>query len=108
MATIKLNIYKKDNKKEIEKVYEAETYELMLGTVEDLMAVIDVDKINDKMEVAKMVIGGFNQLRPILKDIFPEITDEDLKNVKVKELIPLFLAVGNAIVDDLDLIKSGN
>ena len=108
MAEIKLNIYKEGNKKEVEKTYEADTYELMLGTVEDLMAIIDVDKMNDKMEITKMVMSGFNQLKPLIKDIFAGITDEELKRVKVKELIPMFYAVGVSIVEDLDLVKSGN
>ena len=37
---LKLNIY---NKKEIVKTYTAETYDLMFGTVEDLIDLINLD-----------------------------------------------------------------
>ena len=43
---MKLNIYKKENgKKVIAKTYEAETYDLMYGTVEDFLNLIDVQNI---------------------------------------------------------------
>ena len=48
MSTIKLNIYKADVKNEIEKTYEVEGYDLMFGTVEDFIGVIDLEKMNDE------------------------------------------------------------
>ncbi len=88
---LKLNIYK--DAREIEKSYTTETYDIMFGTIEDLMEVIDIDKIDDNTEIAKMVFKGFGLLKPFLKDIFPGVTDDELKRVKVKELIPLFVNV---------------
>ena len=38
---LKLNIYEK---RKIVKTYTAETYDLMFGTVEDLLNIIDIDK----------------------------------------------------------------
>lgn len=108
MATIKLNIYKKDNKNEVEKTYTAETYDLMLGTVEDIMNVIDVDKLNDKAAVAVMCVKGYSQVKPFIKDVFAGVTDEELNRVKVKELIPTFIDICKSIVDSLDLLESGN
>lgn len=108
MATIKLNIYKSDNKNEVEKTYTAETYDLMLGTLEDIINVIDLDKMNDNMAVAGMVLKCYKQLKPFIKDIFPGVTDEELSRVKMKELIPMFKNVFATIIDDLGLIKSGN
>lgn len=108
MATIKLNIYKKDNKKEIEKTYTAESYDLMLGTVEEFMQIIDIDKVNDNLEVAKMVVKCYGQIRPLLKDVFIGVTDDELNQVKVKELIPVIIEICTTIIEDLDLVKSGN
>lgn len=108
MADIKLNIYKSDNKNEVEKTYTADTYDLMLGTVEDIMAVVDFDKLDNNMEVGKMVLKAYPQLKPFLKDIFEGLTDEELKHIKVKELIPLFVEVFKAIAESLDILKSGN
>ena len=48
---MKLNIYGKvDGKKEVVKTYEAETYDLMYGTVEDFLQLLDVQNV-------QMVIG---------------------------------------------------
>lgn len=107
MATINLNIYSAD-KRTVEKTYTAETYDLMLGTVEDIMQVIDVDKMSDNVEITKMVLKSFKQLKPFIKDIFPDATDDDLKRVKIKELIPMFIQVFKTVIDDLDIIKTGN
>lgn len=108
MATIKINVYKKDDKNEIEKTYETETYDLMLGTVEDIMNIIDVDKMNDKMAVANMCIKGYSQIKPFIKDVFVGITDEELKRIKVKELIPAFIEICRSIVDSIEIVKVGN
>lgn len=108
MATMKLNIYSKENKNKIEKTYTAESYELMLGTVEDIMDVIDLDKMTDNVAITKMLVKGYRQLMPFLKDVFEGVTDEELKHVRVKELIPLFAEIIKSIIEDLDLIKSGN
>lgn len=106
MATITLNIYKPNNKNEIEKTYTAESYDLMLGTVEDIMQIIDVDKMDDNVEVAKMVIKSYSKLKPFIKDVFPGLTDDELTRVKVKELVPTFIEICKSIIDSLGLIKS--
>ena len=108
MATISLNIYSKEDKNKVEKTYTAESYDLMLGTVEDLMQLIDVDAMTDNIAITRMVVKGYGKLKPFIKDIFTGITDDELNRVKVKELIPTFIQVFKSIVDDLDLIKTGN
>ena len=106
MKTLKLNIYNEN--KEIAKTYTAEGYDLMLGTCEDIMAIIDVDKMTDNKAVAKMVLQCYGTLKPLLKDIFQGLTDEDFRGIKVKELIPLFVDICNVIVDDLGVLQQGN
>lgn len=108
MSTLKLNIYDPKNKNEIVKTYTAESYELMLGTVEDIMEVIDIDKASNNIEIAKMIVKCYKQLRPFLKDIFTGLTDDELKCVKVKELVPLFKDIVQTIIEDISLAKSGN
>lgn len=88
---LQLNIYKNNN--EIEKTYTAGEYDLMWGTIEDLTNVIDLDKIGDNVAVGQMVLKVIPQLKPILKQIFVGVTDEEIKRTKVKELIPIFVDV---------------
>lgn len=108
MATITLNIYSAEDKNKVEKTYTAESYDLMFGTVEELIQLMDVDKMTDNIAITRMVVSGFSKLKPFIKDIFVGVTDDDLKRVKVKELIPIFIEVFRSVVADLDLIKTGN
>ncbi len=81
---LKLNIY---DKKEITKTYTAETYDLMFGTVEDLLDVIDIDNIQagNKAEllkaIAKVLASSMNIVKPLLKEVFDGLTDEELSNI---------------------------
>ena len=108
MATLSLNIYSADDKNAVEKTYTAESYDLMLGTVEDLMQLIDIDAMTDNIAITRIVVKAFNKLKPFIKDIFPGVTDDELKRVKVKELVPTFIDVFKSIADDLNLLKTGN
>lgn len=87
---MKLNIYK--NQKEIEKTYEVDSYDLMYGTVEDILQVLD--EVNDKMsdvELFNVISKNRTKLNDLLLDIFPSMTAEELRNIKLKELVPFFL-----------------
>lgn len=106
MATIALNIYDKSDKTKVAKVLKTEGYDLMLGTVEDFMAIIDVDKLGDNAEIAKMVIKGYGQVKPLLMDIFPELSDDDFRNVKVNELVITMTQIGHAVVESLSVLKT--
>lgn len=108
MATLNLNIYSADDKNVVEKTYTTESYDLMLGTVEDLMQLIDVDKMTDNVAITRMVVQCFGKLKPFIKDVFDGVTDDELKRVKVKELIPTFIDIFKSIVDDLSIIQTGN
>ena len=101
MAEITLNIYKKGSKTEIEKTYKVEGYDLMLGTVEEFMLLIDADKMDDKVEIAKMVLQGYSQLKPFVKDVFPELTDDEYKRVKVNDLVNMFVQLATAVITNL-------
>lgn len=87
---MKLNIYKSQT--EVEKVLEAEAYDLMYGTVEDILAILDeVDDLADNEKLVKAVRENRHKLNELLKDVFPEATDEDLRKIKLKELVPFFI-----------------
>lgn len=93
---LKLNIY---DKKQIIKTYTAETYDLMFGTVEDLIDVIDLDKMDkaSDTEIIKLamdtVMNGFGIIKPLIKDIFDGLTDEELRMCKVSEIATVLVEV---------------
>jgi hypothetical protein len=93
-----LNIYGKERdketgKREIVKTYKTDEYDLMYGTVEDILTIFDVENMNDTNEILKMVMKTMNQLKPLLKDVFYGLSDEELKCIKVKELIPVVVGI---------------
>lgn len=106
MAEITLNIYGRETK-EIEKTYTVDGVDLMFGTVEDILGVIDVDKLNDTTAVAGMVVKGWAQLKPFLRDIFPGLTDEEIKGIKINEMIPLFSEIFKAIAENINVLTKG-
>ncbi len=93
---LKLNIY---NKKQVEKTYTAETYDLMFGTVEDLIDVINLDKLQTGSDaeivkvVGDVVAHGLDIIKPLLKEIFEGLTDDELRNTKVKEISAVLIDV---------------
>lgn len=105
MADLKLNIY---NGKTIEKTYVAEELDIMYGTVEDLLNVIDFDNLNDEKEVVKVVISTLNNLKPFLKQIFDGLTDDEIRHTKVKELVPLFVDIVKYSIEELKGLMSKN
>lgn len=106
MAKITLNIYDKNDKAKVAKTLETEGYDLMMGTVDDFINIIDLDKINDKNEVAKMAAKSYKQLKPLIMDIFPELQDEDYRNIKVTDLVRLIVQIGTSIMESMDILKS--
>ena len=105
MADLKLNIY---DGKSIEKTYVAEEIDIMFGTVEDLLDVIDFDNLSDEKEVVKVVIKTLNNLKPFLKQIFDGLTDDEIKRTKVKELVPLFVDIVTYTMEELKALMSKN
>lgn len=94
---LNLNIYRG---REIEKVYPADEYDIMFGTVEDLINLIDVDSLTGGKTdadfvgaVAALLKGGISSVRSLLKEIFPEVTDDELKRVKMKDVVAILVNV---------------
>lgn len=88
---MKLNVYK--NQKEIEKTYETDAYDLMYGTVEDLFELMDdVEDMKDEMELVTAIQKHRKKLVDLLLDVFGDqgITEEELRRIKLKELVPFF------------------
>ncbi|MDE5763745.1 MAG: hypothetical protein K2I00_02120 [Ruminococcus sp.] len=101
---LKLSIY---NRKQIEKTYTAETYDLMFGTVEDLIEVINLDKLQTGSDAelvrlaGDVVVHSLDIIKPLLKDIFEGLTDEELKHTKVKEIASVLVNVVKFSIEEV-------
>lgn len=100
-----LNVYEG---RKVQKTYTAETYDLMYGTVEDVIEAVDLDALSDESSdvtvaaaAAKLVTNGMGQIKPLLKDIFPGLTDDELKRVKVKDIVSVVVAVIRHTVEEV-------
>ena len=86
---MKLNIYEG---KKIVKTYEADTYDLMFGVLEDVADAVKLDKMKSgsNEELVKMALGlvtrSIGTVRDMMKDIFEGITDEELRHTRVSEM----------------------
>ena len=109
MATLTLNIYGRgEEKNTVVKEYTAEGYDLTLGTVTDIMELINADNLTDEKKIAAAAVKGAREINPLLKDIFPGVTDDELRQVKAKELIPLFVKIAREALGSFDTLKKGN
>lgn len=108
---MKLHIFENN---EIVKTYEADTYDLKFGTVEDLADAINLDalKTGSNAEIIKMacklVMTSMDTVKNLLKDIFTGITDEDLKKTTVKEIAGVFVDIVTYTIAQLNINKSKN
>lgn len=95
--TLKLNIY--NEKKEITKTYEADSYELMFGTIEDLIESLNLDSLKTDSDIeligiaTNTVLNGYHKIKHIFKDIFEGLTDDELKRTKVSELANILIKI---------------
>lgn len=102
-----LNIYDPESKM-IAKQYTAETVDIMFGTMEDVIDIIDVEKLDENMEWAKVIFVAMKKLKPLLKEVFTGVTDEELKNTKIKELVPLFVNIFKYMIGEIKGLGDGS
>lgn len=108
---MKLNVYRK---REVEKTYEADSYDLTFGTVEDIADAIKLDKLKTGSDKEMLeAIGAFaltskDTMKDLMKDIFDGITDEELRRTKVKEQIAVIYEVIMFTVQQMSGFRSKN
>ena len=96
MADIKLNIYEK---REIKKTYTTEECFVEFGVVEDLINMLDLETIdmtdnNSLLELGKRVaMDGLDILKPLLKDTFEGLTDEELRHTRIDEVANVIVQI---------------
>lgn len=105
MNNLVINIYDKKGK-EVVKTATATTYDLMFGTVQKLMDLLKIEDLKNNVELLKMLYGAWNEIRLVLGEVFPEITEEEWKYVKIKELLPVIRDIAKATIADFMAIPT--
>lgn len=103
---MKLNIYKGD---EIVKTYEKDSYRLRFGVVEDVAQAVNLDELKEGTEaeilrmVAKLVITSLDTIKGLMKDVFPGLTDEEIRNCSVDEMAMVIFEVIEFTIKQLNI-----
>ena len=89
--TFDLHIYAED-KKAIAKTYSVESFDLSFGVIRNIMKVLKPDEldITDKKKVGFALLGAWDQVEPLLMDMFPGVTSEELANAHMSNIIDNF------------------
>lgn len=103
---MKLNIYEK---KKVVKTYTADSYDLMLGTLEDVSNAVKLDnmKTGSKAEILSMAMNlvkdSYSTVIDLIKDVFDGITDEELRKTKVIEIVNVLADIVTYTVQQLNI-----
>ena len=103
---MKLNIYEK---KKVVKTYTADSYDLMLGTLEDVSNAVKLDnmKTGSKAEILSMAMNlvkdSYSTVIDLMKDVFDGITDEELRKTKVIEIVNVLADIVTVTVRQLNM-----
>ena len=101
-----LNIYDENNTV-IAKQYKAEEVNILFGTIEDLIDLIDENNLQDNMELAKVLVKSMKKLKPVLKQVFVGVTDEELRLTRTNELVPLFMQIIKYMFTQVNSLSDG-
>ena len=85
----------------VEKTYTAGTFDLMFGTVVNLMELTKIEESTNPFDILKAVSGSWGEIVTVLSQVFPDVTDEEWKRVKVKELLPVIIGIAKSVVADI-------
>ena len=105
---LKLNVYNKQ--REVEKTYRTQDYEVMYGTVEDLLDCLDLEALTNQDNKEGIIAAASRLMRaradvinPLLMDIFPGLTEDEMRRTKVREVLEVIVGLTGF---SLDQIKS--
>lgn len=101
-----LNVY--DGNK-IVKTYKSNDFTLMTGTCEDIINMVDIDKLTSGqlnqqqlgIEVVKIVAKSFNKFRPFLQEVFVGLTDEEYRHTSIKEVAGTVIKIVTYTIQEL-------
>lgn len=102
---LKLNIYAKDGKT-IEKTYIAKDYTVSFGIIRKFMKLMNIEKMEDKMEVLNLVMGAWEQFETILSGFFPDVQEDEWDRVSLEEIVDLIIDIAMSIVSKIAKIPT--
>lgn len=102
---LKLNVRTADGSA---KTYTTDTIDFSFGVVEDVLDALDFESMSDSRQVGAMVIKASKQLRPFLKELFDGVTEEELRTVKMSNIIEVFKGLYTYATSELGAIGTNS
>lgn len=93
---LELQIPKKENKREIEKTYTAEGYDLPFGVIDNILNTLDFDKLGEgelDMSLGMAILKNLKEVKPLMLDIFEGLTEKELSRVATSKLVPIIFKI---------------
>ena len=93
---LKLTIYTDKKCKEIQKTLIVNDFELSTGVCEDVLQLMKVDHLDGISALSEesqtellleTITNNLSQFKDLLKNVFDDLTDEDLSKTKIKEVM---------------------
>lgn len=100
---IKLNIPKKDNKREIEKTYTADIVDVPFGSIMNLSKSLDFDNLKDvdNKELGFALIKNLKEIEDIFCYIFEGLTPEEFGRVGTIKIIPVVFQIIKNVKEEI-------
>lgn len=99
MNNLVINIYDEKGKT-VEKTVQGTTFDLMFGTVQKFMDLMNIENLENNLELLRLVHSAWSEIRLVLNEVFPELTEEEWKRVKIRELLPVIRDIAKAVLAD--------
>lgn len=104
---MQLNVYRHDesgrvSQTDVEKTVTASPYDLFFGTVEDILHLLDaVGEDADADTIVRVVRENWDKLKVLLLDVFPDLSADDLRYVKLRELVPVLVELFRYVAESV-------
>lgn len=95
---LKLPIYEKN---EIVKTYEVRDFVIPYGIIQDILRIIEPEKLNDTVAVAGMVVTSLKEVNDLLVDLFPGLTEEELRHADLGDVVGVVVEIASYAVNKL-------
>ena len=89
-----INVY--DNEGKVVKTCKAIDVKIRFGAIRKLMALLDMDDINDTTALLKTIYGAWEQVTAILSQCFPDMKEEDWDNVLLDDVVPVVMNIAQS------------
>lgn len=105
---LKLNVYKNGS---VVKTYTTNDFILTTGVCEDILNVIDIDKLTSlgneekmSLEIFKVVQKSFPTFKPFLQDLFIGLTDDEFRQTAIKDVAKIVFVIVKYTISELSSI----